>query len=351
MTFTIKPKKIRLDAATVCQLKCPSCPTAQGEIKKTIGGGFLEFENFKRLVDENPCLSQIELSNWGEIFLNADLLKILEYGYQRNVALSASNGVNLNTVSEEVLEGLVKYKFRRMTCSIDGASNETYEIYRRRGNFEHVIENIKRINHYKRKYNSKFPIMRWQFVIFGHNEHEIPSAKKIAKELNMEMWLKLSWDESFSPVKDKENISKTTNLDVASRSEYHEKYGSNYMQKGICSQLWNEPQINWDGKVLGCCFNYWGNFGNAFESNLEKGLNNEKINYARQMLLGIKVERDDIPCTSCIHYKTMKKDNDWLTMSQIRAASATRRLYMIADSIWIGRLGRLKVWLVNNFIS
>ncbi|KYC39418.1 radical SAM protein [Scytonema hofmannii PCC 7110] len=351
MTFFIKPKKIRLDAATVCQLNCPSCPTAQGEIKKTLRGGFLKFEDFKRLVDENPWLSHIELSNWGEIFLNADILKILEYSYQKNVSLSASNGVNLNTVSEEVLEGLVKYKFRKMSCSIDGASQETYEIYRRRGNFERVIDNLKKINHYKKVYNSKFPLIRWQFVIFGHNEHEIPIAKQLAKELNMELWLKLSWDESFSPIKDKEKIAKITGLGVASRSEYQEKYKINYMQKGICSQLWNEPQLNWDGRVLGCCFNHWSDFGNAFESSLETSLNNEKINYARQMLLGKKEERDDISCTQCIHYKAMKNHSEWLTMSQIRRASAARKLHMIADSLWIGRLGRLKVWLVNNFMN
>jgi MoaA/NifB/PqqE/SkfB family radical SAM enzyme len=80
-----------------------------------------KINDFQKLVDENPWLSHIELSNWGEIFLNPDLLKIIRYAHSKNLALTASNGVNLNTVKKELLEALVKYKFRHITCSIDGA--------------------------------------------------------------------------------------------------------------------------------------------------------------------------------------------------------------------------------------
>jgi hypothetical protein len=52
--FEIKPKKIRLDASSRCQLKCPACPTASGAILKSIGSGSLKFKDFKEIVDENP---------------------------------------------------------------------------------------------------------------------------------------------------------------------------------------------------------------------------------------------------------------------------------------------------------
>ena len=84
--------RIRLEAATICQLACPSCPTTQGVIKAQIGAGFLKFDQFRRIVDDNPRISEIELSNWGEIFLNPDIERIIEYAYRRNVALSAWNG-------------------------------------------------------------------------------------------------------------------------------------------------------------------------------------------------------------------------------------------------------------------
>src|SRR4030042_1631302 len=130
MSKQIRPKKIRLEASSVCQLRCHSCPNADKAILPTVGTGFLRLSDFQKLLDENPWIEKIELSNYGEIFLNPDLLEIIKHAYKRKVALTAANGVNLNSVKIEVLEGLVKYKFRRMTVSIDGASNETYKQYR-----------------------------------------------------------------------------------------------------------------------------------------------------------------------------------------------------------------------------
>jgi len=59
---------IGLEASTICQLKCPICPTTEGLIKQQLGSGFLKFDAFRRIVDENPWVHAIELSNWGDIF-------------------------------------------------------------------------------------------------------------------------------------------------------------------------------------------------------------------------------------------------------------------------------------------
>lgn len=307
----IKPNKIRLDASTVCQLKCPSCSTADGLIARKLGSKILKFEDFKKIVDRNPWIRRIELSNWGEIFLNRDLPRIAAYAYEKNIVLDAANGVNLNTVSEEMLEGVVKYRFGVITCSIDGATNDTYKIYRKGGDLEQVLANIRKINEFKAKYKSQLPKLRWQFIAFGHNEHEIPLARQMARGLGMEFYVKLAWDD-FSPVKDKNRVGVLSGMSVANRKEYQEKYGKIYWAERICSQLWTQPQINPDGRVLGCCVNYWGDYGNALEEDLEGILNNEKMNYARAMLLGKKQERDDIPCTQCRWFKEMKKSNTWL---------------------------------------
>jgi len=313
----IEPKMVRIDASTACQLRCPSCPTTTGQVGASLGTGFLRVEDFKKFVDDNPSVRAIELSNWGEIFLNPGLPEIVKYAHDEGVALYAENGVNLNRASDEVLDALVKYRFRSMTCSIDGASRETYAIYRRRGDFEGVIRNVRRINELKAQYRSKFPVLLWQFVVFGHNEHEIARARGLAKELNMRFFVKLSWGamfepEAFSPVNDRETVRRATRAGVADRREYSDTYGEDYRQRRTCSQLWRTPQMNWDGRVLGCCVNYWGDFGNAFTGGLIESVNGEKMQYAREMLAGRKPERDDVPCTTCVHYLAMKRRGRWL---------------------------------------
>ena len=293
LRYGIIGDRVRLEASSVCQLKCPLCPTGMGINKKgVVGWGFLNLENFKKFVDENPKIKNVEISNYGEIFLNPLLGEILRYAYEKGISLSAGTGANFNFIREDILEALVKYQFKRFNIALDGASQETYQIYRKGGDFNNVIKNIKRLNYYKEKYNSKFPIITWQFVIFGHNEHELPKAREMAEELNMKFVPKANWDSSFSPVKDKETVLKESGIDV---SKTHEPW---------CYQLWKSPQINWDGKLLGCCVNIWSDFGNVFENGLEKSLKSEKYRYAKEMLLGLKPPREDIPCLKCPVYKS-----------------------------------------------
>jgi MoaA/NifB/PqqE/SkfB family radical SAM enzyme len=319
-TFT-NPRSVSLDVSTACQLKCPACPTAKGIIAKNIGAGFLKFEDFKRFIQANPSIANIELSNWGEIFLNPDFENMLKFAYHHNVALSANNGVNLNRITAGVLEGLVKYKFRSLSCSIDGASQEVYSVYRVKGSFDQVISHIKMINAFKQKYRSPYPALRWQYVAFGHNEHEINKAREMAKELNMSFYLKLSWDNlygtAFSPIKNRELIKKETGLGVADRQEYEEKYRTNFVA-ATCHQLWLAPQINYDGKLLGCCINHWGDFGNVFEEGLERCLNSQKMKDAKDIVLGKKDARKDVPCTNCQIYHSMRKNKNWVKIENIK---------------------------------
>ena len=316
MAARIAPKRIRLEASSFCQLRCPSCPTTTKAIDPVVGKGFLRAENFRRLLDENPSLAEIELSNYGEIFLNPEMLQIMAYAHERGVRLTANNGVNLNNVRDDVLEGLVKYRFQRLNCSIDGASQETYSKYRVRGSFDTVIANIRKINEFKKRYKSDLPALAWQFIVFGHNEHEIVAAGKLAASLNMTFRTKLSWDDGFSDVQDKEHVGRLNGLGVTSRKEYREKFGHDYMGR-ICTQLWLLPQVNWDGKMLGCCRNFWGDFGaNAFTDGLMDSVNSEKMVYAREMLLGEKPPRDDIPCTTCEIYLGMKADGKFLKVGR-----------------------------------
>ncbi|MCK5612364.1 radical SAM protein [Candidatus Pacearchaeota archaeon] len=310
MSKKIRPKKIRVEASSICQLRCPSCPTTNKLTLPVVGSGFLKFSNFQKILNDNPWIIEVELANLGEIFLNPELLKIIKYAYECGVALTANVGVNLNNVNKDVIEGLVKYKFRVINCAIDGASNETYKQYRVGGNYDVVIENIKKINFFKKKYKSKYPMLTWKFVAFGHNEHEILIAERLAEELDMDFDLQISFDPDFSPVQNQDLVRKK--VGVASRQEYKEKHGAHYMQR-ICNQLWEKPQINWDGKILGCCRNIIRDYGgNAFTDGLFECLNSERITYARDMVRGLQNERDDIPCIDCSIYLFMKESGNWL---------------------------------------
>jgi len=155
--ITTLPTKVRLEATTLCQLRCTACPMFSNSF---LGKDYLKIADFEKFIQNNRYVKEIELSNKGEIFLNPDLFHIIKHAFENNVKLTAGNGVNFNSVSDEIIEALVKYQFRFMSVSIDGASQEIYSMYRVNGDFNTVIENIKKLNACKKKYNSKFPMLK-----------------------------------------------------------------------------------------------------------------------------------------------------------------------------------------------
>src|SRR5580692_4360394 len=120
-TATIRPRAMQIEASSFCQLRCPACPTTSGAIHPAVGSGVLRPDDLRDVLDANPDIRQIELSNYGEIFLNPQLLDILRLCNERGIATTANNGVNLNQVRPEVLEGLVRHGLRVLSVSIDGA--------------------------------------------------------------------------------------------------------------------------------------------------------------------------------------------------------------------------------------
>jgi MoaA/NifB/PqqE/SkfB family radical SAM enzyme len=308
---------LQIDASSHCQLGCPACPTADGSTRPGLGAGHLSVTDFIGLLDNNPSIAEVELSNYGEMFLNPALEEIMRAAFERGVVLHADNGVNLNFAREEALEGLVRHRFRSLTVSIDGATPEAYVRYRVRGDLNRVLSHIGRINQLKREYRTGFPVLVWQFIVFGHNEHEIEAARKMAADLDMGFRLKISWDEDFSPVRDRRLVQIALRSPHLSRSEYYAATGKDYM-RGICHQLWKAPVLNWDGRLTGCCRNFWGDYGvNAFREGLEASLASEKFRYAQRMLMGLTGPRPDIPCTTCDLYQTMQRDHRWITRDEV----------------------------------
>ena len=311
------PTKISLEACSLCQLNCPACWVRLGEekIKKEEGFGYLRFKDFKKFVDDNPQINEIELSNSGEIFLNPELDKIIKYAHKKKIVLTAYNGVNMNTLSDEIAEILVKYQFKGMTVSIDGATPDIYKIYRRGGDLNKVIANIKKINEFKKKYNSKFPIMTYKFIIFNHNIEDIPLAKKLAKELNMNIKFEQNCRPWYAPLSAEQKARAEKLLGSALESK-SEKQSLNEYKNGksnwfFCQDLFLSPQIDWNGKLLGCCYSLVSTFDvNVFEEGLLKALNQQKVLYAKQMVTDFSTPpKKDILCSSCSVYETIKEEN------------------------------------------
>ena len=164
---------------------------------------------------------------------------------------------------------------------------------------------LQAINTYKNRYASALPELSWQFVVFGHNERDLPEARRLCRELGMKFQPKLNYAPHYSPVIDAEHVRRETGLGVASRDEFARRTTRPYCFP--CTQMWTSPQINWDGALLGCCVNTHGDYGNVFEDGLAATLQGWKYVHAKEMITGLRPARAEIPCYHCNLYGVIRQ--------------------------------------------
>lgn len=309
------PSSARLDASTICQLHCDLCRST-GDLKsRNIGYGFLKFDHFKGILDANPQIRSVEISNWGEVLLNPDLPRMLEYAHRLGVAIRIEEGVNLNDASPETLEALVAYKTGVIRCAVDGVTRETYSRSRIGGDLGKVLANIKRINEFKRKYGSPEPALVLQFVVSSHNTHEIERAILLAGLLEMDIFFKLNQFPQPMLSRQLETVGKY--VGYKDSDDFLEKEGRHYMRHQ-CLQLWKDPQINWNGSLLGCARNIWGGYAdNVFEDGFVESINNEKMNRARDVLMGRVEATEELFCIHCSVFQSMANSGKWIVEEEI----------------------------------
>ena len=292
----------------------------------------LALENFQRFVDRNPEVRTIELGSKGEALLNPRLPAILEHARERGVAVEFNHGVNLNTASDEVLEAIVRCRSPRMRVSIDGATQETYARYRVGGDLGRVLRNVQKLNGLKRQYGLPTPRLTYQFIVFRHNVHEMQQAAALARMLDMTIQFHLNAFPEAMADGELDPIRKI--LGFATRGEYEAQHGRHHYMRHLCYQMWVRPQVNWDGRLLGCCKNFSAAFaGNVFEESFRDAVNGAGMERARRLLQGaVDPSPEDLPCASCFLYQSMRESGNWIQESEIAAWDADTAAETAADT-------------------
>lgn len=312
----VSPREARLDVSSLCQLECVRCPVRQRDGRPFIGRGVMAQGEFDRFIEHNPQIRVIEIGNSGEVFLNPNLPGLLRTADEKGVTIRIAEGVNLNDASSEALEALVKYRVTTLRVAMDGVTQETYAKYRVGGTLKKVLANVRRINDYKKMYGREEPRLILQFVPFSHNEHELGKAVVLARMMGMDVDFKLNTFPDTFPLR--EPAALTRLLGYADKASYLGKTGKVYMRE-VCLQFWRAPQVNWDGRLLGCSANASVSFADyALGDAFSREINNERMRYARRMLMGQAPPRDDMPCAVCETYADFRRLGQWFTAREIR---------------------------------
>ena len=252
------PVALKVDPTPFCQLHCPLCFHSDPKFNKQFKlEENLSKENLKKIIEPlKKRLFWVSLSHRGEPFLNPNLIECIEYLHENNIAVSFPTNFSVKIKDEHIIK-LVKSGLDAIFISLDGTSSETYLQYRVGGNFDLVLQNVKKMEYYKQKFNSSRPRIVWKFIIFEHNKHEISIVKNKYKELGFD---------SFELVYNKEG-----EVELARKEK---RLNKRIKIKRNCYWLWHIMVILSDGQVNPCCWGKNFNIGNAFKTNILEIWNN-----------------------------------------------------------------------------
>ena len=146
----------------------------------------MHFETYAKIIDEikDYCI-WLTLYSWGEPFLNKQIDRFVAYANKANVATIISSNLN-KPLTPQMAESLVKSGLDTLIVSLDGTTQEVYEVYRVGGHLDRVLDNIRLLVEKKKELGYKTPFIEWQFIVMRQNEHQIPEAREMAGDLGVD---------------------------------------------------------------------------------------------------------------------------------------------------------------------
>jgi MoaA/NifB/PqqE/SkfB family radical SAM enzyme len=187
------PYIMTIDPTNICQLRCPACYTGiHNNIRKVHHAVYgqnklarLPGTVLDTIFDEcGDVVFYCQFYNWGEPLLNAALPDFIRSASRREIHTKIDTNLSLKC-SDALLENLLLSGLDVLSASIDGFSQATYEKYRIGGRFDLALENLGRLAEMRDRLGSR-TLLRWKFLIFSFNEHEISDAAAFCAARNIE---------------------------------------------------------------------------------------------------------------------------------------------------------------------
>ncbi len=262
------PYRLTIDVTNKCNLHCPHCPTGRGD-QGGRGRGNVSYDLFKTILDElGPYAYELELFNWGEPFFNRELPQLIAYATDKKVRTVASTNLSF-PMTEEYIRSVITAGLGSLTGAIDGVDQASYEHYRRGGDFDLAIGNLKTFVRLKRELGSDTPDICWQYLVFAHNEDHLERARQLAAEIGTDYFSAIAGthdDPAWSP-----------------KGNYNADYLA--LHPNRCTFLWEKAVFHWDGGFASCCmgFNKHDDFDTFAAGSFHRLWNNDKFIAARRI--------------------------------------------------------------------
>ncbi|MCB0596215.1 MAG: radical SAM protein [Lewinellaceae bacterium] len=243
------PLTVSIEPTTACNLRCPECPSGLRAFTRPTGN--LRTDFFRQAIDElHQSLIYLIFYFQGEPYINPRFLEMVNYAHRRGLyTITSTNG---HFLDEENARKTVEAGLDRLIISVDGATQEVYESYRKGGSLEVVLQGARNVVAMKKKLNSRKPHLIFQFLVVRPNQHQISEVYRLAREIGVDE-VKLKTAQVYD--------YKNGNPLIPSEeryARYRRQADGTYQVKNRllnhCWKLWHSCVITWDGQVVPCCF-------------------------------------------------------------------------------------------------
>lgn len=141
-----RPVSMQLELSPICNFQCSFCYVrkTKEEIENN-GQHILRLDEWKYYIDEalKMGIQNLTLSG-GECTIYPDFIELYEYAYQKGMLISLIT--NCSSISDDIFNLFVKYPPSRISVTLYGMSQETYEKTCKNGTaYEKVISSIHRL--------------------------------------------------------------------------------------------------------------------------------------------------------------------------------------------------------------
>jgi len=175
------PSLLHVEAAGMCNMRCPICPRGTGQIDRS---GLLAWRDFHALFSMlAPALTDVVFSGWGEPLMNPETPRFIEHASREGLpVMMNTNGLLLCDRADAIVDsGLAT-----INIALDGAVSRATHTYGKGSPFGRVIEGVKRLRNAKARQRASFPIIHGQFLVDEETVDEIYALTQWAWDIGVE---------------------------------------------------------------------------------------------------------------------------------------------------------------------
>ena len=287
------PFSFAVEPSSHCNLQCPECPVGMGILKRKKGNlALIDFQ--KWIADISKYLINISFYFQGEPLLNKEINKMIRHAVDKKIWTTMSTNANL--IDKKMAEEIVASGLHQLIISVDAFDKESYERYRREGDFDKVIEAFTLIKQAKKQQKTTFPKLVAQNLVFKYNEDKLPQITEQCKRAGANSVVFKS-PQFYDIENAKEMMSRVKKYQRYTFEK--EKLQQKRKIKNRCFRLWSSSVACWNGDIVPCCYDKDANYimGNLQEDTFTSIWRNTNYKNFRNKVFTQKSSVDI--CTNC----------------------------------------------------